>query len=126
MMGEIRRLYREACEEAVAARENVLRARLPVESTQLALQNQTYERNHLVAEVERCRAFRSIYQDAELHTVDEFFALAPPEETDPSVVYDEHSTMIARLKFELSERERCVHQHLFRRYPRKEYTFQNI
>ncbi|CAO3686021.1 unnamed protein product [Umbelopsis vinacea] len=69
----------------------------------LGLQNIAYEKRHLEEEIVKCRQFRSIYQDIELISEEDFLATASPEltqETDP------HARMINRLKFEHQERLR--------------------
>lgn len=49
----------------------------------------------------------SIYQDIPLYTVDEFHERAPEALRQESTASD-HALMLARLNFELQERQRCV------------------
>lgn len=49
---------------------------------------------------------RSVYQDIELHPVEEFEQLAPEELRTEEILADPHKLMLARLQFELQERQR--------------------
>lgn len=50
----------------------------------------------------------SIYQDVALHSLEEFFELAPEELRTEDVRENEHQLMLNRLTFELNERQRYV------------------
>lgn len=52
--------------------------------------------------------YSSIFQDVPLHTLEEFFELAPEELRKDEVKENEHQLMLNRLSFELSERQRFV------------------
>ncbi|GAB5592274.1 hypothetical protein Unana1_07174 [Umbelopsis nana] len=78
-------------------------ARQIMDLRHLGLQNIAYEKRHLEEEIVKCRQFRSIYQDIELVSEDEFLRTAPPELTTDT---DPHARMINRLKFEHQERVR--------------------
>ena len=73
----------------------------------------------LELEVKVCQEFQSIYQDIELHPLDEFHALRTSQrqatEDDENtqttmeaedIEGDDHKLMLARLRFELQERKR--------------------
>lgn len=69
----------------------------------------------LELEVKVCQEFQSIFQDIELHDLQEFHQLRSSatrvqgdEEAmdDEEALTDEHKLMLARLRFELKERER--------------------
>ncbi|KAH8118266.1 Fms-interacting protein-domain-containing protein [Phellopilus nigrolimitatus] len=81
-------------------------ARTEMDHTHLGLQNLQYEKRHLEREIEKCRQFASIYQDVSLHSVEEFFELAPEESRTDEVRENEHQLMLKRLSFELAERQR--------------------
>ena len=49
---------------------------------------------------------RSIYQDIPLYSEDEFLEKAPEASRSVEVLSDEHALMLARLNFELAERQR--------------------
>lgn len=65
----------------------------------------------LELEVKICQEFQSIYQDIQLHPLEEFLLLrkqrAEAGEDDEELdLEDEHKLMLARLRFELGERKR--------------------
>ncbi|KAG2183005.1 hypothetical protein INT44_005986, partial [Umbelopsis vinacea] len=78
-------------------------ARQIMDLRHLGLQNIAYEKRHLEEEIVKCRQFRSIYQDIELISEEDFLNTAPPELTQDS---NAHARMINRLKFEHQERLR--------------------
>ncbi len=49
---------------------------------------------------------RSIYQDTAMHTEEEFVELAGEEDKTEAALSDPHAMMLARLRFELKERQR--------------------
>ncbi|KZT62971.1 hypothetical protein CALCODRAFT_478862 [Calocera cornea HHB12733] len=85
-------------------------ARHEMDMTHLGLQNLMYEKTHLLNEIEKCMNFASIYQDIPLYSEEEFVSLAPEEVRAPEILADDHQRMLARLNFELSERQR-LHAH---------------
>ncbi|KAH8550549.1 Fms-interacting protein-domain-containing protein [Umbelopsis sp. PMI_123] len=78
-------------------------ARQIMDLRHLGLQNIAYEKRHLEEEIVKCRQFRSIYQDIELVSEEEFLNAAPPDLTQDT---NPHARMINRLKFEHQERLR--------------------
>ena len=53
-------------------------------------------------------AASSIHQTLTLHPLEEFKELAPEELRTPEILEDAHQLRLARLRFELLERKRCV------------------
>jgi THO complex subunit 5 len=81
-------------------------ARQEMDATALGLQNLLYEKRHLEREIEKCRQFNSVYQDIPLYNEEEFMQLAPEDSRTEEILVDEHRLMLARLNFELAERQR--------------------
>ena len=66
-----------------------------------------YEKSQLKKEIEQCRDFNSIYQNVPLCSVEEFERVCDLEELKTKEVReDPHRFMLARLKWELVERQR--------------------
>ncbi len=87
----------------------VAEERSKVDTARLALQNLKYEEAMLELEVKVCQEFQSIFQDIQLHSLDEFHALRKQRgetQDDAELEADGHKLMLARLKFELGERKR--------------------
>jgi len=82
-------------------KSTAMEARQRVDRAHLGLQNLLYERAHLEREIRTCLEYQSEYQDVPLHDLDDFSALR-----DDPLPDDDHELMLARLKFELSERQR--------------------
>jgi len=73
----------------------------------LSLNDLKYEKTQLKKEIEKCRDFNSIYQNIPLCSVEEFDRDCDLEELRTEEVRaDEHQFMLARLKWELVERQR--------------------
>ncbi|ORY82408.1 Fms-interacting protein-domain-containing protein [Leucosporidium creatinivorum] len=85
-------------------------ARLEMDSAHLRLQNLMFERNHLEREICKCEEFESEYQNLPLLPLEDFHNLAklptPPAGFTVPVPEDPHELMLARLQFELAERQR--------------------
>ncbi|KAK0530612.1 hypothetical protein OC834_000064 [Tilletia horrida] len=92
-----------------AAREQkngVVEERGEVEDKLVQLQNLQYQEDKLEEEIQLTRGLRSIYQDVDMPSEDDFRATAPDELKTDEVLQDEHLTMMHRLDHELSERQR--------------------
>ncbi|GAA5882022.1 hypothetical protein JCM3774_003248 [Rhodotorula dairenensis] len=90
-------------------------ARLEMDAAHLRLQNLLFQRNHIEREIRAAEEYSSEYQKLPLHDLDELRQLAasdqPPAGLEvplPEGDSDEaaHRLMLARLAFELAERER--------------------
>jgi len=80
-----------------------------IDEHHLELQNLFYEISHIKKEVNKCLEFRSLDEDINLVSVDEFYKNAPPEISRPEVTKtDEHQQKLARLEWELKERQNMV------------------
>ncbi|KAI9318051.1 Fms-interacting protein-domain-containing protein [Dichotomocladium elegans] len=77
-------------------------ARTNMDERLVGLQNVMYEKRHLLEEIVKCRAFRSVYQDVDLIDLEEFKARAP--EAYSHAQDNPHQLMINRLKFEQEQR----------------------
>lgn len=77
-----------------------------VDEHHLELQNLLYEISHIQKEVNKCLEFRSLDEDINLVSVDEFYKHAPIEISKPEVTSkDAHKLKLARLDWELNERK---------------------
>jgi len=81
---------------------SVAETRNRMDATFLAQQNREYEINHLYREIEKCNDYDSIYQDLPLLTEDKYTEAAMEDQNQ-----DPHQRMVARLRFEVSERQRA-------------------
>lgn len=80
-----------------------------IDEYHLELQNLLYEITHLKKEINTCLEFRSLHEDIQLVSVDEFFAKAPLEISKPEVTKsNEHKLKLARLDWELLERQNML------------------
>jgi len=78
-----------------------------MDGSYLALQNLKSEKSHLEKEIEMCEQFETEYEELLLHPEEEFVMLADTEGVQiPDRMMDAHGFMLARLRFELSERQR--------------------
>ncbi|KAI8390876.1 Fms-interacting protein-domain-containing protein [Radiomyces spectabilis] len=84
------------------SKQQTAEAKAAMDEAQLGLQNVLYEKRHILEEIVKCRDFRSVYQDIELVSLDDFRARAPAEYLDQQD--NPHALMINRLKFEQDER----------------------
>uniref|UniRef100_A0A8R1DHN7 THO complex subunit 5 homolog n=1 Tax=Caenorhabditis japonica TaxID=281687 RepID=A0A8R1DHN7_CAEJA len=95
------------CYYATAQIRKEVAERMEVVDTKLLqLQNVTSEVQHIQKEIDRCLDFSAGDEDLELISVEEFYQQAPeslskPEET----MGDEHEQYVARLKFEMDQRQ---------------------
>ncbi len=77
-----------------------------IDEYHLELQNLLYEISHLKKEINKCLEFRSLHEDINLVSIEEFFAKAPAEISNPEVTKNnEHKLKLARLEWELLERQ---------------------
>ena len=80
-----------------------------IDEYHLELQNLLYEISHLKKEINKCLEFRSLHEEISLVSIDEFYAKAPPEISNPSVTKtSEHKLKLARLDWELIERQNML------------------
>ncbi|CDS05653.1 hypothetical protein LRAMOSA08181 [Lichtheimia ramosa] len=84
------------------SKQETANAKSAMDEKHIGLQNVMYEKRHLLEEIVKCRAFRSLYQDVELVPIEEFHARAPKEYLENQD--NPHQLMINRLKFEQMER----------------------
>ncbi|KAK0568018.1 hypothetical protein OC861_002400, partial [Tilletia horrida] len=76
-----------------------------VDERRVKLDNLRYEREMLAEEIWRTRELRSIYQDVDLPSLEEFRACAPEEMRTDAILADEHQLTLNRLQHELAERQ---------------------
>ena len=107
LFSTLKRLNRRIYNDLQEQKTNVAEERFKVDSARLALQNLKYEESMLELEVKICQEFQSIYQGIQLHDLQVFHELrAAAGSTEEESLDDDHQLMLARLRFELSERER--------------------
>ncbi|TKY84833.1 hypothetical protein EX895_005913 [Sporisorium graminicola] len=127
LFSTLKRLNRCIHTDLQAQKTNVAEERAKVDTARLALQNLKYEESMLELEVKVCQEFQSIFQDIELHDLQEFHRLrstattaeakekkedsgwvseGPAEAEEDGDLDDDHKLMLARLRFELKERKR--------------------
>ncbi|KAI8141776.1 Fms-interacting protein-domain-containing protein [Fennellomyces sp. T-0311] len=80
------------------SKQETAEAKAAMDEKYVGLQNVMYEKRHLIEEIVKCRAFRSVYQDVDLVPLEEFRAGAPPEYLQDQD--NPHQLMINRLKYE--------------------------
>lgn len=91
-------------------RESLAKEKLNVDSNRLKLQNLIYEADHLKKEISKCISFKSEDEDIELVSLDEFIQQAPETSHDSKIVDDKHLLRMARLEFELKQRQEYAQQ----------------
>ncbi|GAA98663.1 uncharacterized protein L969DRAFT_103935 [Mixia osmundae IAM 14324] len=109
----LKSVNRAASENVQECKARSAEARSLVDEAFMGLQNLKYEKEFLEREIRSCKDYDSQFDRLELHTVDDFARLsgAPKaesmdtDETKP-IPDDPHELMLARLHFELSERQR--------------------
>ncbi|GAC99097.1 hypothetical protein PHSY_006695 [Pseudozyma hubeiensis SY62] len=120
LFSKLKRVNRQIYNDLSTQKALVADERAKVDTARLALQNLKYEESMLELEVKVCQEFQSIFQDIELQDLQEFHQLhasrdggeemdtdaSPPGEKEEEDLADEHKLMLARLRFELKERER--------------------
>nr|CAD7261591.1 unnamed protein product [Timema shepardi] len=88
------------------SRDTMNRVKQQVDSYHLQLQNLLYEIEHLKKEVTKCLQFKSIDEEIELVTVEEFYKEAPATLSRPEVTQtNPHQLKLARLEWELEQRK---------------------
>lgn len=103
----LKTLHRSLQSHLLASKSKVAQARDQVDEKTLSLNDLKYEKTQLKKEIEKCRDFNSIYQNIPLCSVEEFDRDCDLEELRTEEVRaDEHQFMLARLKWELVERQR--------------------
>ncbi|CAL1700579.1 unnamed protein product [Somion occarium] len=105
LFARLKALNRSANAATRAHKQVTADSRHDMDQMYLSLQNLQYEKRHLERDIEKCRQFASIYQDIPLYHLDEFLERAP-EELKTDISANEHTLMLNRLNFELSERQR--------------------
>ncbi|PWN52239.1 hypothetical protein IE53DRAFT_385358 [Violaceomyces palustris] len=106
LLAQLKSINRDIFQHLQSQKLSIADQRSKVDSARLSLQNLIYERNMLEGEIRRCQEFRSIYQDTDIHSLEEFMEKAPETERDQETISDAHKLMLSRLKFELEERKR--------------------
>lgn len=87
-------------------RDALQKYREQVDSDHLHLQNLVYENLHLSKEVAKCYDFKSVDEDMDLVSVEEFYANAPKSLSKEEVTKDNpHELKLARLSWELVQRK---------------------
>lgn len=127
LFAALKRVNRRIYKDLSVQKARVAEERAKVDTARLSLQNLKYEESMLDLEVKVCQEFQSIFQDIELHDLQEFHqlrstsaaAVLKTEEQDADAeakdeamedgeenLTDEHKLMLTRLRFELQERKR--------------------
>lgn len=122
LLSALKRVNRRIYTDLYEQKTRVAEERAKVDTARLGLQNLKYEESMLELEVKICQEFQSIYQTIQLHPLEEFHSLraqltpttkqslVQKEEDEngdeESWMRDEHKLMLARLRFELTERKR--------------------
>ena len=82
-----------------------------VDEQQLRLQSLLYEKMHLLQEIRKCEQFHSRHEDIDMVPPEELFAAEP--EDAKQLQSDPHKLMLARLDFELKQRQEFVDSFFF-------------
>ncbi|CAF0815738.1 unnamed protein product [Rotaria sp. Silwood1] len=89
------------------ARELTAEHRSRLDDQTLEQQNLLYELSHINKEIARCEEFKSKDEQLELVSLEDFYANAPPELTDPNITEnDPHRLHLFQLDWELMQREK--------------------
>ncbi|PAA66664.1 hypothetical protein BOX15_Mlig027421g3, partial [Macrostomum lignano] len=102
----MKRLNREAQFRLKRARELTASSKLEADSRHLQLQNLLYECRHLQREITRCQDFRSRHETITLAPLHQF---ARESGVNPDEL-SEHECTLARLRWELKQREQLAKQ----------------
>ena len=121
---------RKSSTYAVEAKSTTSQARKSIDQAHLSLQNLLFQRNHLEKEITNCQRFESVilhlysdsqlanplgndsseYLDLPIHSLQELDLLlasaTPPKALLSPLPTDPHQLMLARLEFDLAERQR--------------------
>ncbi|KAJ3103861.1 hypothetical protein HDU97_009780 [Phlyctochytrium planicorne] len=104
MLLELQKLNRVTYHHTRNVKAETADAKQAMDRQFLSLQNLNYERLHIEREIANCKADGSIYQRIDLIPESEFREIHP----DLAPNLTDHELMLARLQFELSERERLA------------------
>lgn len=80
--------------------------KLKIDEHHLELQNLLYEISHLKKEINTCLEFRSVDETVSLVSVEEFLRSASMETNQDEIVNNDHKLKLARLDWELMERQK--------------------
>lgn len=80
--------------------------KLKIDEHHLELQNLLYEISHLKKEINTCLEFRSVDETISLVSVEDFLRSASMETSQTEIVNNEHKLKLARLDWELMERQK--------------------
>jgi THO complex subunit 5 len=106
LFAQLRQLNRLSNLYAKETRDKTQEKKLGVDDLHLQLQNLQYEVNHLRKEITNCLEFKSKHDDIELISEEEFYETAPDSISNPGVTrFDDHKLMLARLEWEMKQRE---------------------
>lgn len=107
LTSEMKRLNRYAQLRGRKAKDDTNEVKSKVDGLHLRLQNLYYEVIHMKKEIEQCVNFTSRDEEIDLLPVDQFYQNAPAEVSKPDATRtDSHQQMLARLDWELKERQR--------------------
>lgn len=102
----IKKLNRVSHLRVNKVRNKTLEEKSKLDEHHLELQNLLYEISHIKKEINKCLEFRSLDEDINLVSIDEFYHNAPANVSNPEVTNsNEHKLKLARLDWELIERQ---------------------
>jgi len=107
---DLKRLVRTGFENAHVMTQRIEATREEVDKLDLQLQNQNYEKTHVLKEIRRCHQFRSRHEAFEMLSKEEFLKLPQYASEAAELEQDEHKLMLARLDYEGKERKRLAAQ----------------
>jgi len=108
---EMKRLNRYAQLRGRKAKDDTNEVKSKVDGLHLRLQNLFYEVIHMKKEIEQCVNFTSRDEEIDLVPVEQFYQQAPEDITNEETTRnDDHQLMLARLDWELKERQRLSSQ----------------
>jgi len=111
LCASIKKLNRVANMRVNKARNITHEEKNKIDEHHLELQNLLYEISHLQVEINKCLEFRSLDEDVNLVSVDEFYMNAPVDISKPDVTKlpeNVHKLKLARLDWELMERQNML------------------
>lgn len=106
LFGSLKKLNRLSQMRVNKSRVRTHEEKLKIDEHHLELQNLLYEISHLKKEINTCLEFRSLDENINLVSLDEFYAKAPQEIKNPDVITNEHKLKLAQLDWELIERQK--------------------
>lgn len=80
--------------------------KIKIDEHHLELQNLLYEISHLKKEINTCLEFRSVDETISLVSAEEFLNSSSMEVNQTEIVNNEHKLKLARLDWELRERQK--------------------